>query len=140
LAAGPAGPPSARIETAVGRPPSTLEAQAAGLARSQQQVAALPANTPPAMHLSGPINSGGTRTDYEIQIGAFGSAAEAERHMDDAKKQTPMLAAHAALALPVQDGTRTLYRARFSGFGSSEAADACSALKRKAFDCMVVRP
>jgi D-alanyl-D-alanine carboxypeptidase len=41
------------------------------------------------------------------------------------------------LTLRVPGKPRTIYRARFAGFGRSEAAATCAKLKRASIDCFV---
>lgn len=109
--------------------PSTLQAQAAALERSnpapqpQQPRAA----TPPL----GP---------FEIQIGAYSDSADAERHMDSARRRaSSLLGPYPAVAVPVQMGASKLYRARFRGFDATVATSTCTQLRRMQIDCFVVR-
>jgi D-alanyl-D-alanine carboxypeptidase len=122
-----------------GSPPSTLGAQAARLARAGTAARPIPTAIQAPQHLGGPVQSG-SGTSIEIQIGAYGSAEEAEAHMAAAQARLSILAGHPALALPEQSGGRLVYRARFSGFDASKAGAACLELKRTGSDCFVARP
>jgi D-alanyl-D-alanine carboxypeptidase len=103
--------------------PSTLQAQAAQLeganyapAPAPRPVAALTPEAPraPAARDRGP------RGPFEIQIGAYGDSAEAERRMATARQRAGgMLDAYRGVAIPVQNGK--LYRARFRGFDATAA-------------------
>lgn len=126
-------PPAARpiaaaarpVPMALGAPPSTLGAQAARLA----------GNAPPMpQHFSGPASA---KSGYEIQIGAFATAAEAEARMAAVQRQSAVVNGHTAMALPVQDGARMMYRARFAGFDGPRATSACIELRRSGVDCFV---
>jgi D-alanyl-D-alanine carboxypeptidase len=118
--------------------PSTLQAQAAHL----EQTEAVPAPQPVAAPTSRarPSSRVATRGGFEIQIGAFGDAAEAERRMSAARQRARgMLDAYNAVALPINSGSSKLYRARFRGFDSTAANETCSRLKSMQIDCFVIR-
>jgi D-alanyl-D-alanine carboxypeptidase len=111
-------------------PPSTLQAQAAALARNN----ALPQNHPSQTGAATP------RGPFEIQIGAYNDAADAERYMDTARRRaSALLGPYPAVAIPVKKGGSKLYRARFRGFEATAAADTCLHLRRMQIDCFVVR-
>ncbi|HSI42604.1 MAG TPA: D-alanyl-D-alanine carboxypeptidase family protein [Xanthobacteraceae bacterium] len=83
----------------------------------------------------------GARSGWAIQIGAFGNEAEAQTHIAKAR-------AKAGAALGKADpyteraskGASEVVRARFAGFtAQASAQQACAALKRSDFACMVVR-
>jgi len=113
--------------------PSTLEAQAAHLERAEA-----PALQPAAEPAPAPRPSTPARGDYEVQIGAFGDAAEAERRMSAARQRTGgMLDSYRAVAMPVKGGK--LFRARFRGFNATAANETCSRLKSMQIDCFVAR-
>jgi D-alanyl-D-alanine carboxypeptidase len=118
--------------------PSTLQAQAAqieaGNAPPPRPVAALAPEAPRAA----PAPSRGSRGPFEIQIGAYGDSAEAERQMAAARQRAGgMLDAYRGVAIPVQNGK--LYRARFRGFDATAANAACSRLKTMQIDCFVTK-
>ena len=120
--------------------PSTLQAQAARLEMDEpaprpQPVAAVrsaPSAAPPAR--------AGARGPFEIQIGAFGDEAEAERRMSAARQRAGgMLDGYSAVSLPAQSGGSKFYRARFRGFDATAANETCSRLKNLKIDCFVTR-
>ena len=78
---------------------------------------------------------------FVIQIGAYGSQAEAERQLARARKEAPhLLAQRAPMTQQVGQGERLLFRARYGGFAAAAgAAEACQALQRHGFACLVVR-
>lgn len=113
-----------------GAPPSSLQHQAANLA----------GGTPTqAYHLSGPavgVASGG----FEIQIGAFSSAAEAERQIAVARgKAADLIGSAPGTTHPVTANGKPVWRARFGGFQSASATSVCSELRRRQIDCLVAK-
>ncbi len=82
-----------------------------------------------------------SRSPYQIQVGAYKTPAEAQRHLATVERKTAgLLKAYHPLTQPVEVGQRTLYRARFSGFQAADSAKrACSELRKLAIDCMVTR-
>ncbi len=128
----------------LGRAPGTLAAQAERLSVASivpasaevEQPTAMPAFEQP-QHLGGPSATGPTA--YDIQIGAFASATDAEDMMARAQSAAgAALDGHAAMALPLEIEGRQIYRARFAGFDAAKAERACQDLKRSAFECRVV--
>jgi len=120
--------------------PSTLQAQAARLEMGE----AAPRPQPVAAVRSAPASAAPTRAAsrgaFEIQIGAFGDAAEAERRMSAARQRAGgMLDGYNAISMPVQSGGSKLYRARFRGFDATAANETCSRLKHLKIDCFVIR-
>lgn len=138
-AARPASPaPVTPPAVARGLPPSTLQAQAANLAHSGRPFATASLATPPA-HLRGPVNpeqhAGG---GYQIQVGAYASASEAEQRLAATRQiASGILSGHQPLTIAVTKGSRQLYRARFAGFTATTAANACTELRRLSVDCFV---
>ncbi|MGZ9086113.1 MAG: SPOR domain-containing protein, partial [Rhodoplanes sp.] len=153
----------------LGRPPSTLQAQLASFAGEgrnqpnslgaasekpalQTAVADLPApmpvpvstgtsrnlsrsSSPAPLAAAPPVSSG-----FQVQIGVYGSTSDAERAMAAAKtKAGHVLAASSPVAIPITKGEKQLYRARFAGFDSASAANACNELRRNGLDCFVAR-
>lgn len=121
--------------------PSTLQEQAAHIERGQaiapapQPVAALSSRAAPAPRVAAAARGG-----FEIQIGAYGDATEAERRMSAARQRAGgALDDYRAVAMPVQSGGSKLYRARFRGFDATAANETCSRLKSMKIDCFVVR-
>jgi D-alanyl-D-alanine carboxypeptidase len=127
----------------LGRQPSTLDAQAAAIGppldpRPTAAVAASLNPSPqaaPARFAAVPVGSG-----YEIQIGAYSTAEEAESRMATARsKAAGLLEGHKSMALPVQKSDRKIFRARFAGFNEDAAESACLELRRLAIDCFVMK-
>ncbi len=132
----------------LGAPPSTLQAQALALAGHDTRptpaagrfappsaLGLRPARTPePAARPS--LRDGG----YHVQIGAYGSAPEAERQLAAVRaRAADLLGAYQPLAVPVQQAGKTLYRARYAGFDAGAAARTCTALRRQQVDCFVAK-
>jgi D-alanyl-D-alanine carboxypeptidase len=113
----------------LGKPPSTLQQQAARLERGTYA-------EPSHVSRGNSVMRGG----YEVQIGAYSSAGEAERALASARSSAgSVLTDRRGVAIPVRKETSLLYRARFSGFNSADAASTCNALRRLKFDCFVMR-
>jgi D-alanyl-D-alanine carboxypeptidase len=92
----------------------------------------LPARMPPVPH----VKPG--RGGYAVQVGAFASQAAAARTAKRALEEAgPALAGglRRVSRAPGQD----LYRARVTGLSGAAAKRACSRLKRRGMDCLVVR-
>ena len=133
-----------------GASPSTFAQQASKLARGEPPVAApvttaaLPRQargpTREAVAATPPAPAPTMRGAFQIQIGAFQSAAEAERQLAVVRERAGgLLAAGTAVTMPVQQGQKSFFRARYSGFDASAAAKACGELKRLKIDCLVVK-
>ncbi len=116
-----------------GLPPSTLQAQATELARATsatRQPQAEPHRNNAAV-ASGP---------FQIQVGAYIAPADAERQMAQARRRSGgLLDRYRAVAVPVENGRRQLYRARFQGFERTAAYSTCANLRRLQIDCFVLR-
>ncbi len=138
-----------------GRPPSTLQAQLARFdaepnylgARAEpdapaarSQTAAL-AEVPRAQQVAtGVLKQQGVRTGYDVQIGVYSSPTDAERAMAAARsKAAHILGQSDPITMPLSKDGRQLYRARFAGFDSKSAANACNELRRMELDCFVAR-
>jgi D-alanyl-D-alanine carboxypeptidase len=143
-------------QPARGLAPSTLQQQAANLARGEpplvrsvavpqptgrpgrlhQPVTGAPASPPAAPNSAGIAATG----SYHVQVGAYASASEAEKALTAALKRAAGLLGNAApLTTPVQRGSQQLYRARFGGFDQQAAASVCLELRRRQIDCFVAR-
>jgi D-alanyl-D-alanine carboxypeptidase len=119
-----------------GAAPSTLDAQAANLARGSEAAVA-PAPPVPAPAAAPAAFAEGA---FQIQIGAYHSAAEAERQLAAVRGRAgELLIRHKPLTQEVRQGGKVLYRARYAGFEARAAASACSTLKRLKIDCLVMR-
>lgn len=113
--------------------PSTLQAQAAELARAPSVTRNSQAEpqTNYAAVASGP---------FQIQVGAYIAPADAERQMAQARQRSGgLLDRYRAVAVPVENGRRQLYRARFQGFERKTAYSTCASLRRLQIDCFVLR-
>lgn len=88
-----------------------------------------------------PVASSAPRSGWAIQIGAFGSEADAQAQIAKAKAKTGGALAKAdPYTESATKGSTKIVRARFAGFDAEGAAqDACKALKRNSFGCMVFR-
>jgi D-alanyl-D-alanine carboxypeptidase len=118
--------------------PSTLQAQAAQLEASNEPPAPRPlAALAPEKPSAAVARS---RGPFDIQIGAFGDSAEAERRMAAARERAGgLLDRYRGFAIPVQSGDSKLYRARFRGFDATAANDTCSRLRSLKIDCFVIK-
>jgi D-alanyl-D-alanine carboxypeptidase len=152
----------ARVGQPVGRPPSTLDDQVALLlardsapsAPPPQPVALAAAAGPqPSRRLDSParadvsrsapapvLRKEATASGFLIQVGAYASRDEAERQVAFVRtKAAGLLQGHDAETPRIEKGNRAFYRARFAGFSSGEAAQACLELRRRALDCFVMK-
>jgi D-alanyl-D-alanine carboxypeptidase len=121
--------PTPQPGAAPARAPSTLNSQANAL------VAA------PPSHLNGPLPAAAAlRSGYEIQIGAYGTAQEAESKLESIRtRASGLLEGHSSVTLPVQRQDRQVFRARFVNFDESAASKTCLELRRLAVDCFVMK-
>lgn len=123
-----AAPPQ-QTSDGVARQPSSLNAQAQALG---MEVAALPHQN---MAARGSPSGG-----FDVQIGAYVSAEEAERRLQDVRSRAgALLSGYSGAAIPVQTDERQIYRARFVNFEERAAMSACLELRRMAIDCLVMR-
>ena len=77
---------------------------------------------------------------YEIQVGVYMTAADASRQLANIRLRAPdILAGAHPLTVPVNRGSRQMYRARFAGFDSATAKQTCSAMQKRAIKCLVYR-
>jgi cell division septation protein DedD len=123
-------------EPASETPPALLgegQPEADPAAAAPSEVALSRRNTPaPGAAPAGP---------FQVQIGAFPTQDEAERHLAWARERAGMvLAAHTPHMSQVKLGDKVFFRARYGGFGAqSTAAGVCTALKRLDIDCLVMK-
>ena len=122
-------PAAAPAPAATATAPSSLNAQAARLSRGETA-------TRPA---APPLASTSAVPRFHVQIGAFPSAQEAERQLAAVKPRAPVLAQAKPLTQAVQQGDKTLYRARYAGLDSTTATEACNTLKTQGLTCMVFK-
>jgi D-alanyl-D-alanine carboxypeptidase len=101
-------------------------------------VASAPAVAPveaPSARQNAPVNGA-----FAIQVGAYATAAEAEKVLVlTLERAAGLLGDASPVTAPVQSGSRQLYRARFAGFDQQAAANTCNALRRRQIDCFVAR-
>jgi D-alanyl-D-alanine carboxypeptidase len=115
--------PAAEIAVAKAEPPEPR--------REAPARPALAASPAPAAPVSG----------WVIQLGAMDDEAKAKEILEEARARSGRALAKAApfTEKVVRDGA-TLYRARFSGFGEADSAQAaCKTLKRNGFACFATR-
>lgn len=116
-----------------GSPPSTLQRQAANLSAT-----AAASNTSSSARHGGVTAVSGS--NVEIQIGAYGSVAEAEQQLANVRAKAADLVGNAQMRTqPVNANGRALWRARFSGFHASAAGSICTELRRRQIDCLVTK-
>lgn len=122
----------------VGRAPGTLQDQLAmllarsGVADAASDEGSRDDSEPQAA--AGPIANG----PYQVQVGAYTTREEAEQSLAEILRRSPdLLGSYAPVTEPVDSGSRTLYRARFSGFEQAAATSTCHALRGKQIDCFV---
>jgi D-alanyl-D-alanine carboxypeptidase len=90
---------------------------------------------PSAQFRAAPVGVG-----YEIQIGAYSSAAEAQAKLELVRgRAIGLLDGHGGVTLPVQRDNRQIFRARFVQFDEPAASNACLELRRLAIDCFVMK-
>lgn len=130
---------------ATGMPPSTLSEQAARLTPGAPVLVAPPrpvsADAMRALRSSPPVTphaSSGTGT-VAIQIGAYSSETEARRRLEAARVHSRLLDGRPPATEAVQSSGRQVFRARFTGFDATSAANACLELRRQQVDCLVTR-
>ena len=129
--------------------PATVRAAAAAPARYAAATEAAhrsrfhlirPAMAEPAPLLRDAGRSGGPRT-WSIQVGAFGTPAQASQAAGAAQSHAPSLyRARAEIAGIRQGRSAKVYRARLTGLSRSDALQACERLSHGRSDCMVVSP
>ena len=128
----PSAPPSPVAAPLRGLPPSTLAAQAS----------ALKATAKPRFAKSQPGEAVALRATagrYEVQIGAFGSSAEAQRALTAVQGRVgQLLAGIASVTHPTTKDGHQIFRARFAGFNADRAASTCTELRRQSVDCFVM--
>jgi D-alanyl-D-alanine carboxypeptidase len=131
------------------RQPGTLGAQANTLAFAAPAQAGAPTqrlSTEPS-HLKGPTPAPQSNfaaapvgLGYEIQIGAYSSASEAQAKLENVRSRAVgLLDRHAGVTLPVLRDNRQIFRARYVHFDESTASHTCLELRRLAIDCFVMK-
>jgi D-alanyl-D-alanine carboxypeptidase len=79
------------------------------------------------------------RTGWVIQVAATDDKSKALAILADAKSKNKLLASAESFTEQVNKGNATLYRARFGGFESDSAENACKSLKKTGYSCFVQR-
>ena len=78
---------------------------------------------------------------YQVQVGAYGSRQEAEQSLEAVVRRTNrLLVNYVPITEPVNNGSKTLYRARFAGFEQAAATSTCHELRSLQIDCFVTNP
>ena len=114
-------------------PLATTFAPAAPAPTPRQQAAALP--PPGASRLNGPVANG-----IHLQVGAFATKAEADRHLAQVQAQAAAtLGSYPAQSIQAVSNGKTVFRARFTGVDPAAAGNICNDLRRRQIDCMVAR-
>lgn len=128
-------PVDKRGTAAAARAPATLDSQAHALAATETGTAS---DSPGYLNGGGytaPIGAG-----FEIQIGAFGTAEEAQAKLDSVRgRASALLDGHGGVTMPAQKADRQFFRARFVSFDEGSANSTCLELRRMAVDCFVMR-
>ena len=105
------------------------------------QVASLGSGDIPLQAAQAAGQAAAPRSGWAIQIGAFGSEADARAQLAKAKGKAPQALSNVdPYTETAVKGSTPIVRARFAGFDAESAArKACQALKRSDFGCMVFR-
>lgn len=78
---------------------------------------------------------------WNIQIGAYPKKEEARLKLKEIRASGyTFLNGKQAITVQVQKGTKTVYRARFSGFTQKTAKAACAQLSKKGLTCLAFSP
>ena len=78
---------------------------------------------------------------WNIQIGAYPKKDEARRKLKEIRASGyKFLSGKQAITVQVQKGSKTVYRARFSGFTQKTAKAACAQLSKKGLTCLAFSP
>ena len=84
--------------------------------------------------------SRGSRGPFEIQIGAFGDSAEAERRMAAARQRAGgMLDAYHGVAIPVQNGAASSIARASAASTQRPPTHLLAAAARMQIDCFVIK-
>jgi D-alanyl-D-alanine carboxypeptidase len=130
--------------------PPTVVAAAPAPARTAAAAKTKPARTAPADDRPGvavalaaartytpPAAAGG---GWSVQVGAFRRQASAEKEASRVFEAMPALRGVRVAIETASEKGKALFRARLVGLTEDAARDACSALKRKQFACLPIRP
>ncbi len=129
--------------------PASVTGKTPGLSNGAERARASLANwmVPPAQAATEPGAQSGVRAAFSstpgwaVQIGAFSRQEDAQASLDSARKRLPEILSNGwSATMPVAQESRTLYRARFGGFGERDAMRACNALAKSGIACIPVAP
>ena len=82
-----------------------------------------------------------TAPTWNIQIGAYPKKEEARLKLKEIRASGfKFLSGKQAITVQVQKGSKTVYRARFSGFTQKTAKSACAQLSKKGLQCLTFSP
>ena len=82
-----------------------------------------------------------TAPTWNIQIGAYPKKEEARLKLKEIRASGfKFLSGKQAITVQVQKGSKTVYRARFSGFTQKTAKAACAQLSKKGLQCLTFSP
>ena len=121
----------------LGLPPSTLNAQAWAL---QGRPNPAPAATSRSQYRQPQMTAvRASAGNYEVQIGAYGSIADAQRALNSVQDRAKhLLAGIPSVTHPAMKNGHQIFRARFAGFDADRATSTCTELRRKGVDCFVM--
>ncbi len=98
----------------------------------------------PAMAEQGPLlrdaGHGVGARNWSVQVGAFGSPAQASEAAGAAQSRAPSLSHARQVIAGVRQGHGRIYRARLTGLSRGDALQACERLSHGRSNCMVVSP
>lgn len=86
-----------------------------------------------------PQTSSTNNENYAVQIGAFSSAALANRAASQARQGTSSLSSAKTSIDTISKSNKTLYRVKLTEISKNAAAQACSDLTQKQIPCIVTR-
>ncbi|ASW05771.1 D-alanyl-D-alanine carboxypeptidase [Rhizobium sp. 11515TR] len=120
--------------------PARKRAEVVPMAFAAASNVTVPMDRPAAMDEILVANKPAATGSWQVQIAATPTAQAAKDLLSEAKSRAGNALANASpYTEAVGKGGNTVYRARFVGFASRDDANsACSALKRKDFDCMLL--
>jgi len=95
----------------------------------------------PVSRLSNSVEIGKTSvSNYDIQVGAYGSETEARFQLENVyKKAHTLLNGHRAITRQIVIKNRRYYRARFVSFNKSQAQSTCKKLETISINCIAMR-
>ena len=112
----------------------------------EEQTAATPAKLPFAVKKNADTSKGQVVVatldpSWNIQIGAYPKKEEAKQKLKEMRASGfHFLNGKQAFTVEVQKGSKTVYRARFSGFTQKTAKAACAELSKKGLKCQALSP